>query len=51
MTETGALSQQNIITTKDLDAKDIETILDTADSLRKFLHELSRKYLLSEVGP
>jgi aspartate carbamoyltransferase catalytic subunit len=35
MTETAALSQQNIITTKDLDAKDIETILDTADSFKE----------------
>ena len=35
MTETATLSQQNIITTKDLDANDIETILDTADSFKE----------------
>ena len=35
MTETAILSHQNIISTKDLDAKDIETILDTADSFKE----------------
>ena len=35
MTETATLSKQNIITTKDLDANDIETILDTADSFKE----------------
>ena len=35
MTETATLSHQDIITTKDLDANDIETILDTADSFKE----------------
>jgi len=35
MTKTATLSKQNIITTKDLDASDIETILDTADSFKE----------------
>ena len=35
MTETATLSQQNIITTKDLDANKIQLILDTADSFKE----------------
>ena len=35
MTQTVTLSQQNIITTKDLDANDIQLILDTADSFKE----------------
>jgi len=35
MTETAALSHQNIITTKDLGANDIETILNTSDSFKE----------------
>jgi len=35
MTETAILSHQDIITTKDLDLNDIETILDTADSFKE----------------
>ena len=35
MTEPATLSHQDIITTKDLDANDIETILDTADSFKE----------------
>ena len=35
MTETSTLSHQDIITTKDLDANDIKTILDTADSFKE----------------
>ena len=35
MTETATLSQQNIITTKDLDANNIQLILDTADSFKE----------------
>jgi len=35
MTEAATLSHQDIITTKDLNANDIETILDTADSFKE----------------
>ena len=35
MNETTTLSRQNIITTKDLDANDIQLILDTADSFKE----------------
>jgi len=35
MTETATLTKQNIITTKDLDVNDIETILNTADSFKE----------------
>tara|TARA_Y100001936_G_scaffold36891_1_gene35037 strand:+ start:1720 stop:2667 length:948 start_codon:yes stop_codon:yes gene_type:complete len=35
MTATATLSHQDIITTKDLDANDIETILDTSDSFKE----------------
>ena len=35
MTEPATLSHLDIITTKDLDVNDIETILDTADSFKE----------------
>ena len=43
MTQTAILSQQNIITTKDLDANDIETILDTADSFKEISTRVIKK--------
>jgi len=43
MTEQATLSHQNIITTKDLNANDIEKILDTADSFKEISTRVIKK--------
>ena len=43
MIETATLSHQDIITTKDLDANDIEKILDTADSFKEISTRVIKK--------